>query len=1063
MDPFQSSGSNAASSNSNAATDPAVQRLVHAIVGHDQGGMATSLARRVLGSQIGGGSGVAAATSPTSSDLHHLWRRLERKTSSTDRDCRRDTERLYQQLVETSRNDRSSSLDAQVLPKLATVLVKLVGHKKYMPQQPPSVPTPVASNSNNLMWDQEQQQVQHPPSVRNEQNSVNNSVTPHGTTAASLPSLTTMSTSESLVVDEQRLYEERKELEKEEALLLRECLYSLQGIDGERIRYFRHRDKEGREADGAYEGIRVQSPALEYPTALLHSTGRVVPTRLGSGAMDALRICGEAGWLYNRVAEYVQSVQDDNPHHHFHHQQPQSGQNNAGVVARAFAWKLAQELRDYHSLLSRYEQQLIGSGEDGRGDQMTLRQLLVELRQPTHRLKILALLTDGVGNLNGGNLLQALFLHSQHGDSRHSKLVQSLLFAASRPWFDILYQWTTRGILSDPHDEFFVTEKSAVKMGINYLSRQQRHNTNNPETNLWRNQYTVQKDQIPSGILDKELVQQAYVVGKGINFIRKCLMDAQWTMQLLPQKIDQQNRAPSQMTEEELKEALGYRYQPTKTQMGKTTSLAKTLTQAADLVHSHILRTLKQDHHLTQHLLALKQFLLLGQGDFFSVLMDGLHAEFGIGRSSNDDAGGGGHSIYKHSVLAIVESALRSSNAKYLPQYVLDRLQVELLMNGDISGNVHDDSNSFHLFLGGDGGPPRKMTVWDVFLLDYQVPDPLLAIVHSAALDQYKFVFSFLFSLKKVEFMLNYTWRQGAILQHALQKSAQYNDIEMSKSVGYRQASYLLRNVAITRQSMNHWIVNLKSYIMLEVIEGGWKRLLVAIDAAQTLDEMIEAHDRYLTGIVRKCLLRDSSGRQQPSQAPHEDYADDQANQRRGQHPQSTTELSLSRQLQLVLSLVNEFCDLQESFFGQALQSAEIATAKRLEAERRQRQGQWGFDSEHDKSEVENFFGLTNTNVLNEFIRISHTFHEHTTSMLQNLNYRVNNATSTTEPEAVDGQDENDDGQNNYFDDASTCYDDVATAKRFATVVIDDDLDPQRFLIAQLDHNQFYSLQDDEG
>ena len=120
---------------------------------------------------------------------------------------------------------------------------------------------------------------------------------------------------------------------------------------------------------------------------------------------------------------------------------------------------------------------------------------------------------------------------------------------------------------------------------------------------------------------------------------------------------------------------------------------------------------------MMQHLFALKQFLLLGQGDFFSALMEGLHSEF----SSEPGVAG----IYKHSLLAIVEGALRSTNAKYLPQYVLDRLQVELLMD--------PDDDAYNMF-----GPDRRVgaddqdqrTVWDIFMLDYQIPEPLLAILY---------------------------------------------------------------------------------------------------------------------------------------------------------------------------------------------------------------------------------------------------------------------------------------------------------------------------------------------
>jgi hypothetical protein len=42
-----------------------------------------------------------------------------------------------------------------------------------------------------------------------------------------------------------------------------------------------------------------------------------------------------------------------------------------------------------------------------------------------------------------------------------------------------------------------------------------------------------------------------------------------------------------------------------------------------------------------------------------------------------------------------------------------------------------------------------QRTVWDIFMLNYQIPDPLIAIVHPAALDKYKMVFLLLFSLKQ--------------------------------------------------------------------------------------------------------------------------------------------------------------------------------------------------------------------------------------------------------------------------------------------------------------------------
>jgi hypothetical protein len=1282
-------GPNTATASS--STDFAVRQLVRSIVGHDEtGGSAISLARRVLGSHIGGGGEhypggmMMGGKHDTTTDLNHLWRRMERKSKdrSSGRQCRTDTERLYRQLDEQVRH-HNDNLSNDIPPKLLSVLVKLMGHDKYMPVKatiprtaapaPPPNVTAMHNNNNNMPRmttpanattirtsyhpsynPPPHHQVYNTPAAPSSAASTKapfvsrvTTVSPAATvsaTAATVPQVpipTPMNhpSSETVVLDEQRLYDERKELIKEEALLLQECLYSLQGIDGERIRYYhrRRRRRRRREDDGdrnddhangweeeeedtRYEGIRVQSPALTYPSALLHATGRIVPTRLGSGAMDALRICGEAGWLYQRVAQYIQTVQtkEDNAaplpqHHHSNHNNVKI--HSAGVVARAFAGTLAQELRNYHSLLARYESHLripnannsSSSGGCGMDDNsaLSLRQLLVELRQPTHRLKILALLTDGVGTLSGGHLLTALYRHGEHGDSRHATLVHSLLYAASRPWFDILYAWTTQGILSDPHGEFFVVKTTTAAaasrreaspaagvmapittttVNAPNINTTTTTSTTTTDGNLWRNQYTIRKDQIPTGILSKDLVQKALGVGKGINFIRRCLLDSQWTMRLLPPSAlsgtTTMTTTPADlasagmvggllgtcltdpdlftnasvslglgssgdnhsnivmgessnggavvpdplggMTDEELKHALGYRYQSpllhddTGGAMGSlswslsssSSPLAQTLAQAAELVHTHILRALQDDHHLMDHLWALKQFLLLGQGDFFSVLMDGLHTEFGGGGGgSNHNNGGtttgGGRGgsgvmgIYKHSVLTIVETALRSSNAKYLPQYVLDRLQVELVLEPDEEG----------IFLyreGGGGGGGGRMdefkhngnknnnaadddnrTVWDIFMLDYQVPDPLLAIVHPTALDQYKLIFSLLFRLKKVEFLLNYTWRQGAILQHALHTSAQYNGIHLSTSAGYVQASFLLRNISMTRQSMKHWIVNLKSYLMLEVLEGGWKRLVVAMANAKTLDEVIEAHDRYLDGIVRKSLLRTpgtstTTNTTKTRMTTTQQDPTPKVSGGGGAAAAAVKVSSLSSRpasVQTLLRLVSEFCDLQERLFQQALRAADIAASKRLEAERRLGQGRWSFDIHHDKSEVETFFGLADPAILMDFGRLSTDFEQHAYDLLQVLGDSVNVGTTTTtsntssrrktmggrtsDHENEDGAKEGDENEDDDDDnDASTCYNKDKAAQRFADFAIDDDLDPQRFLIAQLDHNNYYNSQE---
>jgi gamma-tubulin complex component 3 len=109
---------------------------------------------------------------------------------------------------------------------------------------------------------------------------------------------------------------------------------------------------------------------------------------------------------------------------------------------------------------------------------------------------------------------------------------------------------------------------------------------------------------------------------------------------------------------------LGYRY------ASDTTTATRTVKHAEQQVNQHIVTSLRDTHHLVQHLRGLKQFLLFGQGDFASVMMEGLHAKF-------DRKGIIG--LYDYDLMGIIEGALKCTNAADIPSYVAKRRRVSNL------------------------------------------------------------------------------------------------------------------------------------------------------------------------------------------------------------------------------------------------------------------------------------------------------------------------------------------------------------------------------------------------
>jgi len=279
------------------------------------------------------------------------------------------------------------------------------------------------------------------------------------------------------------------------------------------------------------------------------------------------------------------------------------------------------------------------------------------------------------------------------------------------------------------------------------------------------------------------------LIGKSLNFIRYGCEDAAW--------VD----SYSKETSKEL------RY-------GDVATLGASIDEAYKITMARLVHLMNDKFKLSEHLVALKKYLLLGQGDFIAILMESLSTN--LDRPAN--------SQYRHTLTAQLEHAIEHSNAQYESPEVLQRLDARMLdmTHGDIG--------------------------WDVFTLEYKVPAPIDVVVDKKGGKEYLKVFNFLWRVKRVEYALGSTWRRcmtGArgILGHVADK------------VGREWKS-----ARCTISEMIHFVDQLQYYILFEVIEASWDQLQKAMAKPDcTLDDLIEAHDKYLKSITRKGLLGHSS------------------------------------------------------------------------------------------------------------------------------------------------------------------------------------------------------------
>lgn len=467
--------------------------------------------------------------------------------------------------------------------------------------------------------------------------------------------------------------------------VIRSLLYIFQGISSKHIKY-----------DPKSEAF-VLDPNL----------------RLSAPLQDVIYSLCELGWLYLQVSKYVKAMEKSDL--------------TKGLTMQALGFALQHELQDYYRLLAILEQELnVSVSEDTTilSTRLTLLRLRSWLQEPIERMSFLAHLTYGLRSLSGGALLSLLRAHTKHGDAAVSEVAVRIMDKVCVPFYHVLSRWILYGELNDVYFEFFV--------GINL-------ETEAAVQNVWHDCYFLRRSMVPT-FFSQALVNKIFVIGKSINFISRYRPMVSETKGKSDEIFDKKSTRPKGMPKPSVANALGFKqtdfddveaFDPTNRHIatveaklvkeqvsdsfkstmshqevesalqnlryGKEGRLNAVVDRVSSSINQKLLEMMLKDFHLYEHLFALKKFVLLGQGDFVTCLMDAVGPELQKPPAK----------LYRHNLSGILDGSLRSSNAQFEPSFVLNRVLVRLLEARP-----------------GDTG-------WEVFTLDYAIDAPLNAVVRS--------------------------------------------------------------------------------------------------------------------------------------------------------------------------------------------------------------------------------------------------------------------------------------------------------------------------------------------
>ena len=233
------------------------------------------------------------------------------------------------------------------------------------------------------------------------------------------------------------------------------------------------------------------------------------------------------------------------------------------------------------------------------------------------------------------------------------------------------------------------------------------------------------------------------------------------------------------------------------------------------LANARAVHALRVVHRLPTHLLALRRFVLLTQGDFVSVFLAGVAPELHKPATAVAAA--------SHVLDGVLETAIRSSNATLEGTDVLARLGVRLLAPSP-----------------GDSG-------WGVLCLHYAVGAPLSAVVTPRAAAAYARLFTFLWRLRRVDHALGGLWSAQTTASHALHR------------LGHGGLDGLLHASHLLRADMSGFVTTLTAHLMTEGVLASGAELDAAVAAASSLRGLVGAHDAFIRALTRRMFLSAST------------------------------------------------------------------------------------------------------------------------------------------------------------------------------------------------------------
>eukprot|EP00930_Biecheleria_cincta_P084725 TRINITY_DN74174_c0_g1_i1.p1 TRINITY_DN74174_c0_g1~~TRINITY_DN74174_c0_g1_i1.p1 ORF type:complete len:871 (+),score=154.33 TRINITY_DN74174_c0_g1_i1:94-2613(+) len=489
-------------------------------------------------------------------------------------------------------------------------------------------------------------------------------------------------------------------------------------------------------------------------------------------------------------------------------------QHEYGAVNHALCAALRDLLTEFTAKVSRLEQQL-------RVGELNLAKLWYQAQPSMDTFSLLHRVTAHVYGLLGGAVLNGIEeVMVRSSLTTAQDLCEFLLQHASRPYFEMVSKWVYEGRLEDPYGEFFVSESPQL--------RDQR--IGGPAADFWQKHFTLDERVVPQFLAaSRERILHA---GKYLHVYLSAAQAAE-----LPEP--EGGRVP-------------FRY--SRRRRDYVEAIDAAYRRAAAALLQLFMRPQPEGLDLPGRLRSMRSFFFLGRADWFGHLMDTAAGE--LERPAEE--------VSLARLDSLLDLAVRASSVASDPYReditcTTHAFRIEDACHRMVKGHslpsedVEDDGAASVLSMA-SGIPPSTASAAPssaanqgpglaaddsgvrCLTLKYRTAWPLSIVFSKTLLMKYQVIFRHLLYCRYVERKLVEVWV----------------DHQYTKELGLDSTFSPYYSL---RQRMLHFCRDYIYYATVEVLEPQSHRFLSSLREADTIDDVLRSHERFLDTCLREVLL----------------------------------------------------------------------------------------------------------------------------------------------------------------------------------------------------------------